>query len=73
MEWKAFPVFHRKRLAILVGILSTRPVCNPVKLPAGIKMMRRHPEDRIYTVLSGVFYIGRSYLQQQPSLTHREA
>jgi quercetin dioxygenase-like cupin family protein len=30
-----------------------------VKLPAGTRMMpHRHPEDRIYTVLSGVFYIG---------------
>ena len=30
-----------------------------VKLPKGTKMMpHRHPEDRVYTVLSGVFYIG---------------
>jgi len=25
----------------------------------GIQMPHRHPEDRIYTVMSGVFYIGR--------------
>ena len=30
-----------------------------VKVPAGVKLMpHRHPEDRIYTVISGVFYIG---------------
>jgi hypothetical protein len=29
------------------------------KLPAGIKLMpHKHPEDRVYTVMSGVFYIG---------------
>jgi quercetin dioxygenase-like cupin family protein len=30
-----------------------------VKAPLGAKLMpHRHPEDRIYTVISGVFYIG---------------
>jgi quercetin dioxygenase-like cupin family protein len=30
-----------------------------VKAPGGVKLMpHRHPEDRIYTVISGVFYIG---------------
>jgi quercetin dioxygenase-like cupin family protein len=30
-----------------------------VKLPDGAKMMpHRHPENRIYTVMSGIFYIG---------------
>ena len=30
-----------------------------VKVPSGVKLMpHRHPEDRIYTVMSGVFYIG---------------
>jgi len=30
-----------------------------VKVPAGTKLMPHvHPEDRIYTVISGVFYIG---------------
>ena len=30
-----------------------------VKAPSGVKLMpHRHPEDRIYTVISGVFYIG---------------
>jgi len=30
-----------------------------VKVPGGVKLMpHTHPEDRIYTVISGVFYIG---------------
>ena len=30
-----------------------------VKAPAGVKLMpHRHHEDRVYTVISGVFYIG---------------
>jgi quercetin dioxygenase-like cupin family protein len=28
-------------------------------VPSGVKLMpHRHPEDRVYTVISGVFYIG---------------
>jgi transposase len=28
-------------------------------VPSGVKLMpHRHPEDRVYTVMSGVFYIG---------------
>ena len=28
-------------------------------MPHGVKLMpHRHPEDRVYTVISGVFYIG---------------
>jgi quercetin dioxygenase-like cupin family protein len=30
-----------------------------VKVPDGVKLMpHRHSEDRIYTVISGVFYVG---------------
>ena len=30
-----------------------------IKVPSGLKVMpHRHPEDRVYTVISGVFYIG---------------
>ena len=30
-----------------------------VKVPPGVKLMPHwHPEDRVYTVMSGVFYIG---------------
>jgi quercetin dioxygenase-like cupin family protein len=30
-----------------------------VKVPGGVKLMpHRHSEDRVYTIISGVFYIG---------------
>src|SRR5271163_3196100 len=59
--WKAFPAFPPEaRLAILVGDpTKPGPYLIRVKLPSGVKMLpHRHPEDRIYTVISGVFYIG---------------
>jgi len=61
VEWKSFPGFPpAARLAVLVGDPSQPgPYVIRVRLPAGTKMMpHKHPEDRIYTVLSGVFYIG---------------
>jgi quercetin dioxygenase-like cupin family protein len=61
IEWRAFPAFPPEaRLAILVGDPSKPgPYMVRVKLPDGIKLMpHAHPEDRIYTVISGVFYIG---------------
>jgi len=47
-------------LAVLVGEPSRPgPYVVRVKVPSGVKLMpHRHPEDRIYTVMSGVFYIG---------------
>lgn len=61
MEWKPFPAFPPEaRLAVLVGQPSEEgPYTIRVKVPHGVKLMpHRHPEDRIYTVISGVFYIG---------------
>jgi len=61
IDWKAFPAFPPKaRLAILVGEPSeAAPYVIRVKVPSGVKLMpHRHPEDRVYTVISGVFYIG---------------
>src|SRR5471030_2564624 len=61
MDWKPFAAFPPSaRLAILVGHLSEPgPYVIRVKVPAGVKLMpHTHPEDRIYTVISGVFYIG---------------
>ena len=48
------------RLAILVGNpKEPGPYVVRVKVPAGVILMpHTHPEDRIYTVISGVFYIG---------------
>jgi quercetin dioxygenase-like cupin family protein len=61
IEWKPFPAFPPGvRLAVLVGEPSRPgPYVVRVKVPSGVKLMpHRHPEDRIYTVMSGVFYIG---------------
>jgi len=61
IEWKTFPAFPPSaRLAVLVGDLSQPgPYTIRVKVPSGVKLMpHRHPEDRVYTVISGVFYIG---------------
>ena len=61
IDWKPFPAFPpAARLAVLVGEPSRAgPYVIRVKVPSGVKLMpHRHPEDRIYTVISGVFYIG---------------
>jgi quercetin dioxygenase-like cupin family protein len=61
IDWQPFPAFPPSaRLAILVGEpLKAGPYVVRVKVPTGVKLMpHRHPEDRIYTVISGVFYIG---------------
>lgn len=61
IDWKPFPGFPPEaRLAVLVGEPSEPgPYMIRVKVPHGVKLMpHRHPEDRLYTVISGVFYIG---------------
>ena len=61
IDWKPFPSFPASaRLAVVVGNLSKpAPYVVRVKLPSGVKLMpHRHDEDRVYTVISGVFYIG---------------
>jgi len=61
VQWKSFASFPpAARLAVLVGDpTKPGPYLIRVKLPAGTKMMpHKHAEDRIYTVISGVFYIG---------------
>jgi quercetin dioxygenase-like cupin family protein len=60
-DWKPFPAFPPSaRLAIGVGEpLKEGSYTIRVKVPGGVKLMpHRHPEDRVYTVISGVFYIG---------------
>jgi quercetin dioxygenase-like cupin family protein len=61
VDWRPFPAFPPSaRLAVLAGD-PTEPGLYTirVKLPGGVKLMpHRHPEDRVYTVISGVFYIG---------------
>jgi quercetin dioxygenase-like cupin family protein len=61
IKWLPFPAFPAQaRLAVLVGNpKQAEPYVVRVKVPAGVKLMPHiHPEDRIYTVISGVFYIG---------------
>ena len=61
VDWKPFPAFPPSaRLAVLVGEPAQEgPYTIRVRLPGGVKLMpHRHREDRIYTVISGVFYVG---------------
>ena len=61
VEWRAFASFPASaQLAVVVGEPSEPGLYTVrVKVPHGVKLMpHRHPEDRIYTVISGVFYIG---------------
>src|SRR5215470_20417197 len=61
IDWKPFPAFPPSaRLAVIVGRPSEKgPYVIRVKVPRGVKLMpHTHPEDRIYTVISGIFYIG---------------
>ncbi|CAM5275871.1 MULTISPECIES: cupin domain-containing protein [Streptomyces] len=62
IAWRPFPAFPpAARLAVVVGDpAQPGPYTVRVKLPGGEKLMpHRHEEDRVYTVISGVFYIGR--------------
>jgi len=61
IDFEPFPSFPpAARLAVVVGNPSEpAPYVVRVKLPAGVRLMpHRHHEDRVYTVMSGVFYIG---------------
>jgi quercetin dioxygenase-like cupin family protein len=61
IDWKPFPAFPPSiRLAVVVGKPSEPgPYTIRVKVPPGEKLMpHRHSEDRVYTVISGIFYIG---------------
>lgn len=61
IDWQPFPAFPSGvQLAVLVGhITEAGPYVIRVKASGKAKIMpHKHPEDRIYTVMSGVFYIG---------------
>ena len=61
IEWEPFPSFPPSaRLAVVVGKTSEpAPYVIRVRVPSGVRLMpHRHHEDRVYTVISGVFYIG---------------
>lgn len=61
VNWKPFAAFPPDaRLAVLLGHTSDPGLyVIRVKVPDGVKLMpHRHPENRIYTVMSGIFYVG---------------
>jgi quercetin dioxygenase-like cupin family protein len=61
IEWRPFAAFPTGvLLAVVVGDpTKAGPYLTRVKAPSGAKLMpHKHPEDRIYTVISGTFYIG---------------
>ena len=61
IEWQPLPAFPPSVcLAVVLGHPSEPgPYVTGVKLNAGVKLMpHRHPEDTIYKVMTGVFYIG---------------
>jgi quercetin dioxygenase-like cupin family protein len=61
VNWEPFAAFPPSaQLAVVVGHPSEPgPYVVRVKLPAGLKLMPHwHHEDRVYTVISGIFYIG---------------
>ena len=69
VAWAQFAAFPPGgQLATLVGDASKPgPYVIRVKIPAGMKPApHRHPEDRIYTVISGVFYIGQGERSTRP-------
>jgi quercetin dioxygenase-like cupin family protein len=61
VQWKPFGALPPEaQLAVLVGDpTKAGPYLIRMKLPDGSKIMpHQHSEDHIYTVISGVFYIG---------------
>ena len=61
IDWKPYPGYPPSvHSAVVVGQPSQEgPYTIRVKVPHGVKLMpHKHPEDRVYTVISGVFYIG---------------
>ena len=60
IDWKPFAAFPPSaRLAVVVGDPTKPGPVIRVKVPSGLKLMpHKHPEDRVYTIISGVFYIG---------------
>ena len=61
IDWQPFPAFPPRPGSPSWSVIRPSPVpyVVRVKLPSGVKLMpHRHQEDRVYTVMSGVFYIG---------------
>ncbi len=61
IRWMPYPALGKDaQSAMLVGEPTMpAPYVIRVRVGAGMKLMpHTHPEDRVYTVISGVFYIG---------------
>jgi len=61
IKWSAFPAFPPEaRLAVLIGDPKKEgPYVVRVRVPSNLVLMpHKHPETRVYTIISGVFYIG---------------
>jgi hypothetical protein len=61
IEWRSNAAYPAPvRLAVVVGQISEpKPYTIRVKVPYDVKLMpHRQAEDRVYTVISAVFYIG---------------
>lgn len=72
VAWRRFAAFPTlARIAILFGDPTrSGPYVIRVRLPANVRMMpHRHVEDRIYTVISGVFYVGIGDVFDETRLT----
>jgi quercetin dioxygenase-like cupin family protein len=72
IQWVTNPAYPPEaRLGILVGDpAKPGPYTIRVKAPAGLKFPpHHHPEDRVYTVISGVFYIGLGETFDETKLT----
>jgi quercetin dioxygenase-like cupin family protein len=72
IQWTTFAAYPPSvHLAILVGDpTKPGPFTIRVKVPGGTKFApHKHPEDRVYTVISGVFYIGHGEQFDEDKLT----
>ena len=61
VDWKPFPAFPPGPdwPCLLESLTQAGPYLIRVKVPSSVKLMpHNHPEDRIYTVISGVLYVG---------------
>ena len=74
IHWKPFAAFPPSvRLAVIVGQPSeVDPYTIRVRVPHGVKLMpHRHPEDRVYTVIS-VSYTHLDVYKRQPYASEGE-
>jgi quercetin dioxygenase-like cupin family protein len=72
ITWGSFAAYPPEvGLAVLVGDPNKpEPYTIRVRAPSGVRFPpHKHPEDRVYTVISGVFYIGLGETFDEGKLT----